>query len=471
MSEFYGGGGVSTSAGERRPIALTRDWGTWRTVSLYLDRCQVDTPSELVKATWRHVQDLRTDIGKVVDFGAGDGRFACQGKYEKYLGFEIDPARCSKAILPVGAALLNQCAFSEDIEDADVCIGNPPFVRNQDLPSGWRQRTSKLLAKRTGVKISGLANAWQYFFLLSLASLKDDGLCALVIPYEWVSRPAAATLRSFILERKWNVSVYRLVDTTFESVLTTSSITIVDKSKQDGVWSYYEETKDGRYVSLPSPSGGAKGTIKYGRRSDAAKGAPRAVRGLSPGTQKVLTLTEGERVRCGLRIGGDVVPCVTTLRNLPNSIRNLDVDAFRRFFRDAGQKCWLIRTDKKFSPALRAYIRDVPPSTYQTATCLEREQWWAFRMPPIPQIVMSQCFRGSFPKSVKNTIAARAVGGVCGIYNLNRIQVSQIISVLSQTDIRKRIVAHSNGLRKIEINQLNTLIADFFSSRQSKKSQ
>lgn len=77
--------------------------------------------------------------------------------------------RCQGAVLPNHARLINRCAFSDDIEDADVCIGNPPFVGNQDLPVGWRHRASEVLKRRTGLTVSGLANAWQYFFLLSLA--------------------------------------------------------------------------------------------------------------------------------------------------------------------------------------------------------------------------------------------------------------------------------------------------------------
>lgn len=191
----------------RHPNPLTWDWGPWNAVSLYLDRCQVDTPDELVAATWAHVTQLRPRIGKVVDFGAGDGRFARHGRFAKYIGYEIDRDRCRRTALPKHASLVNRCAFSDEIDDADLCIGNPPFVRNQDLPEGWRQRASHVLQNRAGVTVSGLANAWQYFFLLSLVSLKPKGLCALVIPYEWVSRPSAKVLRDYVVEHRWNVSV------------------------------------------------------------------------------------------------------------------------------------------------------------------------------------------------------------------------------------------------------------------------
>lgn len=438
---------------------LTSGWGSRSEVSLYLDRCQVDTPVELVSATWRHVQQYRPKIGKVVDFGAGDGRFSKFGRYTQYVGYEIDGVRCREAQLSPNAQLVNKCAFSETIVDADLCIGNPPFVRNQDLPVGWRQKVSRTLEKRAGISISGLANAWQYFFLLSLASLKKDGLCALVIPYEWVSRPSARVVRDFVRDQGWNVAVYRLTDSTFDSVLTTSSITIVDTAKRESKWTYHEETADGRYSLLPSPSGAIEGVLPYVSRRKNGANEPKAVRGLSPGTQKVLTLTEGERVRFGLHIDGDVVPCVTTLRPLPSGVADLTAKAFQTYYRDQGQKCWLIRTDKKPSSRLNAYLSAVPETDYQTSTCLEREEWWKFNMPPIPSVMIATSFKGTFPKMATNSIGARAVGGVCGIYNVSQARSKDIVRSLERLDIRDRVVAHSHGLRKLEVNQLNSLLA------------
>lgn len=455
--------GIEQTAEPPHELAqLTHDWGEWNAVSLYLDRCQVDTPATLVAATWRHVTQFRKRVRKVVDFGAGDGRFAQYGRYSEYVGYEIDPLRSKGAKLPSHVRLINRCAFSDNIEDADVCIGNPPFVRNQDLPAGWRERASEVLKRRTGVTVSGLANAWQYFFLLSLASSRPKGLCALVIPYEWVSRPSARALREYIIDQGWNVSVYRLVDTTFDSVLTTSSITIVDKAGRTGKWEYFEETADGAYAALPTASGSHEGVLHYLRRSEVSANAPRAIRGLSPGTQKVLTLTEGERVRFGLVVDQDVVPCVTTLRPTAVGALELDSCAFKAFYRDTGQKCWLIRTDAEPSQRLWDYLTSVPAEEYQTSTCLQREVWWKFNMPPTPALLMAQSFKGEFPKVLKNTIKARAVGGVCGVYNVNDVQCDRIIGGLDGLDIRGRVVAHSHGLRKIEINQLNALLAESF---------
>jgi hypothetical protein len=439
---------------------LTKKWGTRKEVTLYLDRCQVDTPPSVVEAVWRQVLRRRKTVGTVVDYGAGDGRFARLGKFKSYIGYEIDCHRWSDSDLPAGATLVNQCAFEHLAEDADVCVGNPPYVRNQDLPRGWRQRAAEILRKRSGIGLSGLANAWQYFFLLSLVSTKADGLVALVIPYEWVSRPSAASIREYIRTNGWGVEVYRMRDETFPRVLTTSSITIIDKADRRGRWNYAEEIATNRFRKLPSVTAGVKGVVAYARRTRPGTKFPFAKRGLSPGTQKVLLFTERERARLGLQIGKDVVPCITTLRHLPPNIESLDVQKFEKHYCLAGKKCWLIDTGRSPSAKLLAYLKAVPVSAYQTSTCLGREEWWRFVMPEIPELLVSSGFTGDSTKAVVNCVEARAVGSVCGIYRVAKRKRKRLAEAFRKVKLSDRIVAHSNGLRKLEINQMNTIVVD-----------
>jgi hypothetical protein len=437
---------------------LTEHWGSRASVTLYLDRCQVDTPTDLVGIVWKHVFERRTKIGTVLDFGAGDGRFAHQGRYREYIGYEIDAKRCTSARLPLHARLVHQCAFSEARADADLCIGNPPYVRNQDLPRGWRERASEIISSRTGVELSGLANAWQYFFLLALASTNKKGLAALVIPYEWVSRPSSAALRAYILDQGWDVAVYRLTDDTFDRVLTTSSITIIDKRGCSGKWKFFEETADGKYRKLPTATSSASGVVRYAKRTEAAQLRAQAKRGLSPGTQEVLVLTEGERARSNLRIGTDVVPCVTSLRPIAQDCEVLTQRLFDEVYKDAGQKCWLLRTDCEPSATLREYLAHVPASKYKTSTCLKRDEWWKFAMPDTPGLLSATGFCDARPKVVVNSIGAKAVGSVAGIHGVAHSRRRALVRRLKRLRLSKRVVSHSNGLKKVEINQLNTLL-------------
>lgn len=433
---------------------LTETWGSNASVALYLDRCQVDTPQRVVDEVWRQIIARRSVIHHAVDYGAGDGRFAVGGTFTRYTGFEIDPSRCANVALPRNAKLVTQCAFESTHINADLAIGNPPYVRNQDLPSGWRQKVSTLLEKKTAVSVSGLANAWQYFFLWSLTTTSEAGLSALVIPFEWVSRPSAKAIRAYIRQQQWKVSVYRLLDSTFHRVLTTSSITIVDKGTLTGEWEYFDQQADGTFTRMCSPTGTEAGVLAYATRT---KRKLSAKRGLSPGTQKVFTLTEAERARLGLKIGRDVIPCVTTLRPIQGEI-SLTETLFRKKFRDTGEKCWLIKANGKHSAALEAYIASVPEEKVNTQTCLSRDKWWSFTIPTAPDLLIATGFRGSFPKAVINTCGAVAVGGVAGVYGASQARRRSILQSISQTNLDGSIVPHSNGLRKLEINQLNTVL-------------
>jgi hypothetical protein len=440
---------------------LTQEWGSVEAVTLYLDRCQVDTPDDVVAAVWRHVAERRQHLLKVVDFGAGDGRFALGGKYDSYIGYEIDLDRCTTSKIPPRARLVNRCAFADVISDADLCIGNPPYVRNQDLPDGWRERAAAVIRERTGTTISGLANAWQYFALLALASTKHDGLVALVIPFEWVSRPSAKALRQYVKKNRWTVSTFRLRDETFRGVLTTSSITLIDKGDMSGQWEYFEEDQDGTYRRLPSPSGTKSGVLSYARRNAATPSSISVRRGLSPGTQEVLTLTEGERVRYGLQIGNDVLPCVTSLRSVPIGVSTLTAFRFTKNFRAEGMKCWLIRTDRTPSERLKKYLDGVPVLKRLTRTCSLREHWWKFAMPTPAAVIVASGFRGPRPKALVNDVKALAVGAVFGVYGFSSARARRFVKHLRAVNLTGRIVSHSNGLRKIEPRQLHTLVSRF----------
>lgn len=435
----------------------TAEWGTDEAVALYLDRCQVDTPYWLVRETWKHICERRDRIETVVDFGAGDGRFADGGPYRSYTGYEIDRERISAAELPPSATLINECAFSHVGDEADVCIGNPPYVRNQDLPAGWRERAAAVVNTGSGTQISGLANAWQYFAFLSLLSTNDQGLVALIIPFEWVSRPSSETLRRFIKDHNWEVAVYRLPDAIFPA-LTTASITIIDKGKASGEWRYYEYDDAAHCVHrMPSETGGSDGVLAYSS-TISERQAVSVKRGLSPGTQRVLVLTEGERAHNGLEPEVDVVPCVTTLRPLEPTHRRLTIELFDERYRSQGLKCWLIRTDQAPGPSLRAYLDSVPLDMRSTATCEARDVWWQFAMPTAPSAFVATGFRGSRPKAVVNRLGAMAVGGVAGVYGVTPTFAAKLVGAIGKMDLGSRVVAHSKGLRKLEIGQLTTVV-------------
>jgi hypothetical protein len=171
----------------------------------------------------------------------------------------------------------------------------------------------------------------------------------------------------------------------------------------------------------------------------------------------VLTLSENERRRHGLRVGRDVVACVTSLKPLRNRETSLTLRLFCDRYRDSDEKCWLPRTDRLPSSRLKSYFDQVSLADRRTATCTQRQIWWKFSMPTIPSVFVASGFRCEGPKVVRNLVNAVAIGSVTGIYGISRKQAISLVDYLRSRDLSDQIVAHSNGLRKLEIGQLRTL--------------
>jgi Eco57I restriction-modification methylase len=419
-----------------------------------LRRSQVDTPVAVVELLWRLVRERRTRLPRILDLGAGDGRFSVGGLYENYEGVEIDCATTGTLHRPPNITVRIGCAFEHSGENYDACIGNPPYVRHHDLELTWKQATADRLETSLSISFDKHANLYLYFLCLALTKSKTNGLVALVIPYEWVSRPSAAAIRRHIRENRWNVSVYRFESAIFPKVLTTASITIVDKKARDGVWKFHDVRRDMTIVTRRGIGGSQRGVLPYFSRGDKVW----ARRGLSPGSQDIFILTDGERIHAGLR-PNDVVPCVTTLRSVPRTLRHLNVRSFRKHFVDAGQKCWLIRCrHKPLNKRIRAYLDNVPVESRKTYTCLNQNPWYAHEWMPIPQLLFHSAFTAFGPKVLVNSIEAQAIGSVYGICADSQVSIRRLHSSLLKFEFENRVVAYAKQLKKIEVKQLNAVL-------------
>jgi hypothetical protein len=388
--------------------------------------------------------------------GAGDCRFAVGGLFDKYVGVEIDRTRSVHAKLPKNGTIRYGCAFEHSDGDYDACIGNPPYARHHDIEAAWKDQTVARLERELSVSLYKNSNLYLYFFCLALLKTRSDGLVGMLVPYEWVSRPSAAPLRDHIYQQKWNVRVYRFQMPVFKGVITTASISFVDKAVAQRKWRYFDIAPDFRVIERGGPTDAKKGVMAY-----ASRGRIWALRGLSPGTQKVFTLTEGERVRSGLA-KTDVVPCVTTLRNIPRDLRMLSESAFQKQFVDAGRKCWLIRSHaKKRSMALDAYLGAVPAKDRRTHTCKNQEPWFNYLPHPVPRMLFSSGFTKFGPKVLLNSAGARAVGSVWGIHSESDLPLRRLQDYLLGINFERQLVPHAKTLKKVEVRQLNGVLNAF----------
>jgi predicted RNA methylase len=419
-----------------------------------LRRSQVDTPPAIVALVWQLVRERRSSLARILDLGAGDARFSVGGLYEKYEGIEIDPDAAGEIDLSPNATVSIGCAFRHSDANYDACIGNPPYVRHHDLELRWKRTTAKRIENELSISFDQHANLYLYFLCLALTKTAPGGLLALVIPYEWVSRPSAAAIRRYIKKKRWNVSVYRFQHAIFPKVLTTASITIVDKEAQNGAWIFHDVLPDLTIAPRRGAAGAERGVLPYSTRSNRAWSR----RGLSPGSQDIFTLTDGERIHAGLHLR-DVRPCVTSLRSVPRTLRQLNRQSFRKHFIGAGQKCWLIRCrHKRLNQRIRAYLDNVPADSRKTYTCVNQDPWHAHEWMPIPQLLFHSAFTAFGPKVLVNSVGAQAIGSVYGVCTERRISLRRLQSSLLKFEFESRVVPQAKQLKKVEVKQLNAVL-------------
>jgi predicted RNA methylase len=425
--------------------------------SEHLRSCQVETPHSVVDLAWKFARNLRTSgkFANVIDLGAGDARFAkADFAYGRYTGIELDGRKTSDIKLPKNAKVIVADAMEWNGNGYDLCIGNPPYIRHHNIDSQWRSNALERIHERSGVALKKTANLFVIFLMEALLRTSDDGAVVQIVPFEWVTRPSASEVRDFITAQKWNVSVYRFNVNIFPTVLTTASLTIIDKANRQGVWKFGEIDANGEISVRAEPSGNTSKVLSYEDRSDQLH----ALRGLSPGGQDIFVLTEEERLHFALKKNRDVVPCVTTLRALSSEIHVLDRNAFQKYFVEAGRRCWLIRSDKeKLSSELEHYLASV--GDRWNSTCTVRNVWSRYRPHPEPHILFSSGFVGRTPKIVVNLVNAIAVGSVYGVFSSAGHTYHKIAAELRAIDFAKRVVGHSNNLKKVEVRQLNAVLA------------
>ncbi len=217
-------------------------------------RCQVATPNEVVGLMWRLAASKRPAqerFSNVLDLGAGDARFASHtNRYSTYTGIEIDERKVKSAAISSTARVVHADAMQWNVGGYDLCLGNPPYIRYHGLDARWRESVLAALQAATGVALKRTANAFVIFLLKALQQTADDGLIIQLVPFEWVTRPSAKELRDYILANRWATTVYRFDSEIFPTVLTTASITIIDKSRKAAQWKFGIIGKGGKIRSI-----------------------------------------------------------------------------------------------------------------------------------------------------------------------------------------------------------------------------
>lgn len=145
-------------------------------------RGQVFTPSSVVET----MLDLRRNDGRVLEPSCGDGAFLA--RLPGAVGLELDSVHC-----PPGALNVDFFAYPES-EKFDSIIGNPPYVRYQDIAS-----ETKVLLRQDG--FDGRSNLYLFFIAKCVRHLRPGGELIFITPRDFLKSTSAVQLNRWLYEQ------------------------------------------------------------------------------------------------------------------------------------------------------------------------------------------------------------------------------------------------------------------------------
>jgi len=147
---------------------------------------QVFTPPNVVA----FMLDLCQNKGRTLEPSAGDGAFfsALRERRADVVGIEIDRRVC-----PEGAQLGDFFDYPLS-EQFDTIIGNPPYVRLQDVTVSTKKRLKSEF-------FDGRSNLFLFFIEKCIRHLKPGGELVFIVPREFIKLTAARKLNAWLAEQ------------------------------------------------------------------------------------------------------------------------------------------------------------------------------------------------------------------------------------------------------------------------------
>lgn len=120
--------------------------------------------------------------GSILEPSCGDGAFL--NKLNNCIGIEIDPTiASSKAIIT---------DFFDFNGNFDTIIGNPPYIRYQEIPESTKSKLPKILDNRS--------NLYLFFIWRCIDMLNQNGELIFIVPRDFIKLTSAITLNKRLYE-------------------------------------------------------------------------------------------------------------------------------------------------------------------------------------------------------------------------------------------------------------------------------
>lgn len=143
---------------------------------------QVFTPPAVVK----QMLALRRNAGRVLEPSCGNGAFTRE--LPGCVAIELD-----SSVAPAGTLQMDFFAYPET-ERFDTVIGNPPYVRHQDILPGTRARLDMSL-------FDARSNLYLFFIEKCVRQLNPGGELIFIVPRDFIKLTAARKLNAWLFEQ------------------------------------------------------------------------------------------------------------------------------------------------------------------------------------------------------------------------------------------------------------------------------
>ena len=135
--------------------------------------------------------------------------------------------------------------FHPNYESFDIIIGNPPFVRQEDISSStisnYKDNLIRRIKKITRIpkKIDKKSDLYIYFCLLGLSLLDNGGVLAFLTSNAWLEVKYGQTLQKFLLDDENHISRFEIIQRSqirlWQKVGINSVILLCEKSLEGGL--------------------------------------------------------------------------------------------------------------------------------------------------------------------------------------------------------------------------------------------
>lgn len=207
------------------------------------------TPPELAREVAEYAVSQLESRGHKIDFGdpaVGTGVFfaallqvAGANHIASAVGVDINPDQADAARwrwTEKGMKVINDdYLHMQRTGDRSLILANPPYLRHQDIPLGYKNKLRKAASRITNIPISARSGLYVYFLIFSHEWMRSDAIAAWLIPSEFMRSSYGEAVRRYLGNdvELIRVHVYSHSTPLFENTEVAPAVVVFRKRNAD----------------------------------------------------------------------------------------------------------------------------------------------------------------------------------------------------------------------------------------------